>query len=107
MTKTRTPSPVWSQFHQHFMAIFLHESALCIFFLGMFWLCNFLAQNIGAKVSHKMLMKLTPTGKVDLIFADKPKQELPDGKNKSKPKPRLFRFYQLRFQCRLSISSSN
>jgi hypothetical protein len=30
----------------------------------MFWLCNFLAKNIGAKGTHKMLMKLKPEGHI-------------------------------------------
>jgi len=29
------------------------------FSLGRLWLWNFLAQNIGEKAAHKMLMKLT------------------------------------------------
>jgi len=37
----------------------------------MFWLCNFLHQNIAVKFARKMLMKLTPGG-----LAEKNKLEL-------------------------------
>jgi hypothetical protein len=42
---------------------FLYESASSSFSLVTFWLCNFLAQTIGAKGGHEMLMKLTQGGR--------------------------------------------
>jgi hypothetical protein len=32
------------------------------------WVCNFLAKGFGAKVAHKMLVKLTPGDSVIKLF---------------------------------------
>ncbi len=46
------------QFYQHFTSFFLYRSGLPSYFLLLVWLCNFLANNIGAKAAYKMLVKL-------------------------------------------------
>jgi len=48
---------------------FSYKSALHSFSLVTFWLCNFLTQKHWCKVTHKMLMKLTPWKLSTLLFS--------------------------------------
>jgi len=49
----------WSQFHQHFTQKVFVQKYFAQLSLVTFQLCNFWRQNIGAKCTLKMLMKLT------------------------------------------------